>query len=641
MSDLIRTLSRARSQERSYRLAWGIARWLAVAVGLLAVCCAIDYWIDRTRETPWLLRLAMTATQLIVSAVLISRLVWKLNLPSLDALAAQAEGLMPKFQHRLVTALQLNRDAARTEGMSRELIADVTREAEKLAKQPDFPTLADVTQLKRALYLIIPVMIFGGGWFAIAPKLTGTLVLRQVLLPIDIARSVQLENQTAELWPNGEAVNVRIKVTGNVPDDTLGVLKVFPDDQPTETFELKLAERTSDTEAIYFVQLPPASTPMIFRAWLGGGRLRQPGTIKFDTRPVVQEIEASVVLPRYVDPTGKREYQRYMPLGEVYALADSEVIVNATISKPVKSAQVVVLGKNERGLEIEIQRLPMELLPEKQVAGLRFRLPAKPVAYRIECTDDNGFTNMNPLQRGITIAPDRPPEVRLLPEVLKDPKEDGPIDDFLVDGMPLRLGGQVQVGYYAKSPLGLSKAYIVYRVNDGPWVALTLTNTVADLSKVGKFIPELGVFWESGPFGQVEFYPIPAVNPEQDPDGLTAGGRFNFKTSALKKKVKNGNTWTDAELEVGDTVEIRVALLDRHPGPFQPPTNLPRVTDSSEPAVAPTKDNRRSPGWSPESRIKQIVSDSKFEAWRQEHYRGRVKLGELEQKQRAVFQGPK
>ena len=46
-------------------------------------------------------------------------------------------------------------------------------------------------------------------------------------------------------------------------------------------------------------------------------------------------------------------------------------------------------------------------------------------------------------------------------------------------------------------------------------------------------------------------------------------------------------------------------------------------------------------GWSPESRIKQVVSEAKFEAWRQEHYRTRVKLSELEQKQRAVFQEPK
>ena len=214
--------------------------------------------------------------------------------------------------------------------------------------------------------------------------------------------------------------------------------------------------------------------------------------------------------------------------------------------------------------------------------------------------------------------------------------------DFLVDGMPLRLGGQVQVGYYAKSPLGLARAYLAYRVNDGPWAALPLAATTSDEAKVGKFLPELGVFRESGAFGQVEFYPIPAADPAQDPGGLTAGGRYNFKTSALKKSMKTYDAVKEVDLEVGDAVEIRVVVYDRHPGAAQPPTAPPRQSGSStDDATAMAIDARRPGGWSPESRIKQVVSEAKFEAWRQEHYRTRVKLSELEQKQRAVFQEPK
>jgi hypothetical protein len=642
MQTLLNTLGQAQSQERRYRLAWGIARFLAVVLPLLALCCLVDWAIDRNRETPWLLRLVMTLSQVGVAIVCFSKFVMRLQVPSLDALAAQAEGLMPVYGHRLVTALQLNRAGAKSEGMSRELIQNVTQEAEKIATRQDFPELADPSRLKKAAMLVGPILLFILGFTAFQPKLVATLVARQALLPIDIARSVTLENLTTELWPNGDAVLVKVKVTGAVADDSIGELKVSPEDQPSETYALNFRERIDDTTAIFTAQLPPASTPMTFRAWLGGGRLREVGVIRFDTRPVVKEVEASVVLPKYVDPTGKREFQRYQPLGEIYALTDSEVVVNANFSKPVASAAVVVITRDAQGKETEARRFPMELAGERDLGGVRFRLPARPSAYRIECVDDNGFTNLNPPYRGITIAPDRSPEVRLLPEVLKDPKEEGPIDDFLVDGMPLRLGGQVQVGYYAKSPLGLSKAFIVYRVNDGPWAALPLASTVADLNKLGKFLPELGVFTESGVYGQVEFYPIPALNPEQDPDGLTGGGRFNFKTSALKKRVKTGDVVKETELEVGDTVEIRVAVYDQHPGAIQPPTNLPRTTGSGDDTAKPlAADSRRPPGWSPESRIKQVVSDAKFEAWRQEHYRSRVKLNELEQKQRAVFTGPK
>ncbi len=641
MPTLVQALEARRARERLYRLAWGVARCVAVSAVLLAVCCATDWAIDRNRETPFALRVAMTALQVAVAGYCLNRFVFKLNVPSLDQLAAQAEALVPAFGHRLVTSLQLNRQSARTDGMSRQLIADVTRDAERLAAGPDFPELADRRRLTNAALVLVPILLVTAGVTAVAFGPVTTLVGRQLLLPIDIDRAVKLTNATAELWPAGDIVTVIIEVAGDVTEDAVGTLKVTPEGQPAETFALKFAGR-SDAISLFRAELPPASTPMSFRAWLGGGRLRTPGTIRFDSRPVVKEIEASIVLPKYVDPTGQREYVRYQPQGEVYALPDSAVEVRGDFSKPVAAATVVIFRRDDKGKESEAARVAVSLTESRDSGGVRFALPARASGYRIECVDDNGFKNLNPPYRGITVAADRPAEVRLLPEVLKDPKEDGPIDDFLVDGMPLRLGGQVQVGYYAKSPLGLARAYLAYRVNDGPWAALPLAATTSDEAKVGKFLPELGVFRESGAFGQVEFYPIPAVDPTQEPGGLTAGGRYNFKTSALKKSMKTYDAVKEVDLEVGDTVEIRVVVYDRHPGASQPPTAPPRQSGSStDDATVMAPDARRPGGWSPESRIKQVVSEAKFEAWRQEHYRTRVKLSELEQKQRAVFQEPK
>ncbi len=642
MPTLVQALEARRARERLYRLAWGVARCAAVSAVLLAVCCTTDWAIDRNRETPFALRVAMTALQVAVAGYCLNRFVVKLNVPSLDQLAAQAEALVPAFGHRLVTSLQLNRQSARTDGMSPQLIADVTRDAERLAASPDFPELADRRRLTNAALLLLPILLATAIVTVLAFGPVTTLVGRQLLLSFDIARAVQLTNATAELWPAGDIVTVTIEVAGDVAEDAVGTLKVTPEGQPAETFALKFAGRSDDSTSLFRAELPPASTPMSFRAWVGGGRLRNPGTIRFDSRPVVKEIEASIVLPKYVDPTGQREYVRYQPQGEVYALPDSAVEVRGDFSKPVAAATVVISRRDDKGKESEAARVALSLNESRDSGGVRFALPARASGYRIECVDDNGFKNSNPPYRGITVAADRPPEVRLLPEVLKDPKEDGPIDDFLVDGMPLRLGGQVQVGYYAKSPLGLARAYLAYRVNDGPWAALPLAATTSDESKVGKFLPELGVFRESGAFGQVEFYPIPAADPAQEPGGLTAGGRYNFKTSALKKPMKTYDAVKEVDLEVGDTVEIRVVVYDRHPGAAQPPTAPPRQSGSStDDATAMAVDARRPGGWSPESRIKQVVSEAKFEAWRQEHYRTRVKLSELEQKQRAVFQEPK
>jgi hypothetical protein len=174
--------------------------------------------------------------------------------------------------------------------------------------------------------------------------------------------------------------------------------------------------------------------------------------------------------------------------------------------------------------------------------------------------------------------------------------------------MPLVLGGQVQIGYAARSPLGLSRAAIVYRVNEGDWTSLPLSRTEADLSRTGPFVPELGVFQNSGPFGQVEFYPFPAPN-EDEPPGLEAGGRYNFQTGALTKILPDGRT---TKLEVGDRVEFYVEVFDRNPA-------------------------RGRPGGKSESRLKAVVTQSQLEDWARQRDQSRDRLRQIEERQRGVF----
>jgi hypothetical protein len=223
-------------------------------------------------------------------------------------------------------------------------------------------------------------------------------------------------------------------------------------------------------------------------------------------------------------------------------------------------------------------------------------------------TDDNGFVNANPPRRGIGHAADDPPRVNLLPEVLKDPRDPGPLDDYEVNGMPLALGGRVQIGYAARSPLGLSKAFVMYRVNEGNWTPLPLARTVADPAKVGRFLPELGLFENSGPDGQVEFYQLPAADPDSPP-GLEAGGRYNFETAALKKKAPDGS---EVKLEVGDRVEFYVEVYDRNPAPGRP-------------------------GGKSESRLKSVVSASQLQDWLAQRAQTHERLRQIEERQRGVF----
>jgi hypothetical protein len=158
----------------------------------------------------------------------------------------------------------------------------------------------------------------------------------------------------------------------------------------------------------------------------------------------------------------------------------------------------------------------------------------------------------------------------------------------------------------------LKRAFVLYRVNpddNTPWQPLPLNPTTADPAKVGKFLPEYGLFEESGPFGQVEFYAQPPADPDRDPPGLEAGGRYNFQTASLTKPGANGKP---TKLTVGDRVEYRVVVYDRNPAAGRQPGESVTV-------------------------LKTVVSDADLKAWLDQHDQSRTRLRELEQKQRGVF----
>jgi hypothetical protein len=609
MEGLVRQLNRWRTVEQVLRLGWGAARFLAAVVAVVFVCCLVDWLVDRDRETPFALRVGLLVVSISAAVFFAWRFLVRLNTPSVIHLASTAEASIPEFDHRIVTALQLNHPEARIGGMSPELIRAVTVEAEAIAARHSFVSLAEYWRLKAAVAVLLPLSILVGGLFLLNGPLVRTMLARHGLADVEIPRSISLEPDTAELWPAGDEVPVRFRVTGEWHESAVGRVRVKPNGQPTETYPLAFVSHDADGAAIFAARVPPSTQPFTYRGWLQDARSRGEGSVRFEPRPVVDSIAALAFLPDFVgqSPSGKR-YANFMPQGEIVAFAGARVRIAATASKPLQAATVVVSGRDDSGKETDVLRVPMQFLQEDGVEAT-FALPPKPTAYRIEVTDRNGFANAFPPRRGIAIAADEPPRVQLLAEVLKDPKDPGPLDDYDVTGMPLVLGGQVQIGYAARSPLGLRKAQIQYRVNEGDWTTLPLSVTVADKIKLGAFVPELGVFEGSGAFGVVEFFQIPARDAEESPDGLEGGGRFNFQTSTLTKKGPDGQT---KKLDLGDRVEFYVELFDRNPA------------------------EGRAAGRS-ESRIKTVVSPAQLDEWNRQRVQTAERLRMLEERQRGLF----
>ena len=261
MTSVLRQLNRWRLRERLVRLAWGGARWFALVAVVLGLACLADWAIDRysgsqtwrdllksswlftstdplsVGETPfWWFRVPLTAFQVTLAAVLAYLLLVRpwVKTPPVDDLATRAEKAFPAFDHRLVTAIQLNRPTADTRGMSKVLIREVTREAGEIASRHNLLRLIDYRRLGWAAAVAAPVAFAWIAFAAASPALAGILVKRQALLDAEIPRTIELENKTPEVWPTGSEVKVQFKVTGRYHEQMVGVLRVVPEEQPEE-----------------------------------------------------------------------------------------------------------------------------------------------------------------------------------------------------------------------------------------------------------------------------------------------------------------------------------------------------------------------------------------------------------------------
>lgn len=714
MTNLLGQLTRWRRVEQLIRLAWGTARWVAVVGALLAAACLTDWLADRylgseswrafrtntwvfapraaatedwspdaiADETPFWLRATMTGGQLIVACGLAFLLMvkpWR-RTPPIDDLASRAEKAIPAFGHRLVTAVQLNRPGARTQGMSQTLIAEVTREAGEMAAKHDLLKLVDYRRLPWAAAVALPILLAWAGFALARPELATVLLKRQALMNVEIPRTIHLKNVSQEVWPTGSKTEIRYLVTGTYDTDQVGRVRIDPDGQPEFYADLKY-EKDAEGGAYFVASLPESTSDYNFRARLGNGRSRDLGRIRFEAPPQANELISWQILPAFLGtrddkPNGPR-YEKQgdgAERGEVVdALPGAGVRIGAVFSKPVTSA---VLTPIERGDGLGENVLPparlVAMSDDRTAAEWTFDTTPRTIAYQIKLVDDRGFANVVSIRRNVRMLEDRPPTVTFLPESTRNPDanvyygkaksdeerrvkwERAKVAHEWGDKLPLSEGGRLMVIYHAQSEQGISRANLRYRVHpkgvdfssypkeiqdiqhprQDPeatvYQRLVLKPVTADLSVVGKYIPDLGLFehsWHrlSGPEQfrvNVEFYSFPSAKPGATPPGMEAGGRYMFEVDGLQKLLPDG---TKAKLELGDTVELFVEVYDKNPA---------ALTPDGKP---------HEPGYTKESRRKIVVTEEeadKLARMRDEqNKRLKNKLDDLVKDQGSVFRG--
>ncbi len=617
---IVERLAAVRRKEASVSAAWGLGRWLGLAVAAMVAACLLDWLIDRRTDTPTGFRVLLLLAQLGLWAGAGWVLVLRPALRKRDdrEVALWVEGRFPELGHRVISAVELNAPTADTRGMSSELIGAVTRQAEERTRSEDFSGKVVLNRWRKNLdaYLVVAcgVALF---YLLTAPGTAGALVARQFLADRDIPRSVRIASETEHrVCPSGEEVQLRFRVSAEgLSESWEGEVEARPDARPSESYPLVFRERSADGAAVFAATVPPSSVNFAYRAWLGDGRTRKPARIDYEPRPVVKKVDAWILLPSYVGvrPDGT-PYELLRPRGEVAGPKGSSARVSVEIQKPIVRGAVEILGRgNERTPDPVLRRVDLALRKGGLEADAVFDLRPDEILYRILVEDRHGFANSTPPRRSISIIPDEPPRVVLLPERFVLPGEEGTGEDTEVEGSPIPLGSAIRIAYYAAHPYGLDHARLSYRIIKGgqPSGDLPPASSEADWSRLplgevhateesGPFDLRRGVFRNSGFRDQVEFHPVATPDPSRVPGRLEAGGCFDFQTRAVKG------------VQVGDQIEFFVEVFAKNP------------------------DLASQPGRS-ETRLKAFVTQTGFVDWVLQTLRHESRIRQLEVRQRGVF----
>ncbi|HWG43901.1 MAG TPA: hypothetical protein VN688_14080 [Gemmataceae bacterium] len=605
---LLRQLNRLRRRERLLRLTWAVARCLAVFSLVLAVACSIDFVVDLYRDTPRWLHTALLGVQAalwLTGAAYVVRVLAR-RLPDTQV-ALWIEEKMPKLGHRLISAVQLNRLGAETQGMSPAMIAAVTQQAEEQAAATDFARIADARRLKWTAQLLAPLGLAIALLLVLCPDMVRALLARQMLDDQPIPRSLAIESANVhQVWPVGEEGVLRFRVTGAFAEHLRGEVRIDTADGENERHELVFESQEERGAATYIARMPPGARDFSYRAWLKDGRTHQPADVHFEPRTVVQRQQAWVQLPGYVGlkPNGQPFEEAQKGADILYRLAGSSARVLIETQKPITKATIEVLGPPhafaepiKTGTRAETVRRSVDLAvgedgrkaegsfsfqpgirPELLMtlavgvgAGCPVSLPwagfvlvtredslQTETAYRIVVRDEFGLENSDRPRRGIRTGPVEAPEVALQPETLSQEASGELTEENEIEGIPLYLGQRVRLDYKCSAVYGLSRARLRYRVI--PRTASREDD--ANEPPEREFLPlPLGA-----PHGQTKTVNRKASEefstwPVDDPDrlgGTEGKGRYDFDSAGIPDG-KGGLL----KLQEGDRIQFYVEVFGR------------------------------------------------------------------------------
>lgn len=444
-------ISTVRSRYRSVALGTGVSLATLALVVCFVVGILLDWWLDLPR---FCRAMFLALDVILVAAILFQQILQPLwRSPDDDELALRVEEAHPKFESRLIAAVQLSRlnDAADEGGA---FIRATVQQAEIIANGVDFPRVIPGDKFTKFLLAAIIAVLVAGTMFVAGWKdgVSRDLVARAFLSDVPVPRRTRVNVTSGDMrLGRGDSAILSATARGEIPNR--GKVEISFTSGRSQSFAI---DPTTADKSVFERKLENVQDSFDYRIKLGDNTSRW-FHAEVLPPPVVTKIEVTQIYPEYthLPPTPRA-------LGDLSLLAGSKLLVKASSNNVLQQD-----NSNDPGNAIHLVgpkakpavRMTVDANDPHRVSA-EVPIPLKTTAFYLTLRDTNGLTSKDPAIYRLDVVPDKPPTVKVTFPTRREE-------------LVTRIA-TVLIGFDAADDFGIAKLALKYKIDDGPEESIPL-----------------------------------------------------------------------------------------------------------------------------------------------------------------------
>jgi hypothetical protein len=446
-------ISTVRSRYRSVALGTGASLATLTLIVCFVVGILLDWWLDLPR---FCRAMFLALDVILVGAILFQQILQPLwRSPDDDDLALRVEGAHPKFESRLIAAVQLSRlnDAAADEAGT--FIRATVQQAEIIANGIDFPRVIPADKFTKFLLagiiaVLVAATLFVAGW---KDGVSRDLVARAFLSDVPVPRKTRVNVTSGDMrLGRGDSAVLSATARGEIP--TRGKVEISFTSGRAQSFAI---DPTVGDKSVFERKLDNVQDSFDYRIKLGDNTTRW-FHAEVLPPPVVTKIEVTQIYPEYthLPPTPRA-------LGDLSILAGSRLLVKAASNNVLQqdsspngpgNAVHLVSAATQPAVRMNVDANdPHRVSAEVPIAP-------KTTAFYLMLRDTNGLTSKDPAIYRLDVVPDKPPTVKVTFPTRREE-------------LVTRIA-TVLIGFDAADDFGIAKLALKYKIDDGPEESIPL-----------------------------------------------------------------------------------------------------------------------------------------------------------------------